>query len=500
MVGSLVQESNTFSPLGSDLSIFENGFLRFGAEGLREMAGKGTEVGGFIAAGKRAGVALVPTVVGWAPSGGPMAAGDSKKLAESLLGRVSGAGRVDGVLLALHGAWASEQHLDADGWLLGEVRRVVGPDVPVVVSLDLHANVTGAMVRAADALVGYKSYPHVDMFETGVRAAELLFRTLRRGAKPGMAVTKVPMLVPPENAGTDRGPLSELWGEAQAWERGDEGRLASIFTVQPWLDVPELGCAVVTVGPGGDDGVEADALARGLWERRRRFTVPLAAPEEAVERALASSEGPVLLVDSSDSVSSGSPGDGTALLRALLDAKPRRPALVTVVDPEAAREAVAADGREATLTVGGRLDPGRNEPVSLTARCRKVAEGRVGFTAGVGDGLTADLGLAAVIEVGGLRVLLMENPVPCYDPALYRAVGLEPSEAQAVVVKSPNNFRWTYRGIARERVYVDAPGASTPKLSSLDFRRAPRPLYPFEDWNWTPDGKARKGGVHLAAP
>ena len=130
----------------------------------------------------------------------------------------------------------------------------------------------------------------------------------------------------------------------------------------------------------------------------------------------------------------------------------------------------------------------------LTGIARRAPRSRVTFTAGIGDGLDADMGAAAILEVAALRVLLMEKPVPCYDPAIYRTAGLEPSAAQAVVVKSPNNFRWAYREIAREWIYVDAPGASTPRLASLAFQRAPRPLFPFDDWAWRPG----EGRPHFA--
>jgi microcystin degradation protein MlrC len=393
------------------------------------------------------------------------------------------------VLLALHGAWASEDEPDADGWLLAAVRRIVGPTTPVVATLDLHANITARMIEAADALVGFRTYPHVDMFETGERAAELLFRLQRERTRPAMVVRKVPMLIPPENAQTTEGPLAPLMADVAQLEARPGYLSASLFWVQPWLDVPELGCAAVVVADGRQAAAQddADRLAAGLWDRRHRFRVPLVPPDEAVARALAAPQGPIVLSDPADGVSSGSPGDSTAILRALLAAQPRRLALVTLVDPVAAHAAAAADGRHIELQVGGRLDPGRHQPVAVSGRARRVAGSRLTFAGGIGDGLTAEFGAAAVLEAGAVHIALMEKPVHCYDPALYRAFGLEPSAAHVVVVKSPNNFRWTYRNIMHDWIYVDAPGASTSRLETLDFARAPRPLFPFEDWPWRPD-------------
>jgi microcystin degradation protein MlrC len=489
LVGSLIQESNTFSPLMTDLSFFRAGCLRFDEASQREMLDTRTELGGILTALGRAGAEVVPTVAAWASSGGPMNRADFEELTGAFLQRVRDAGRVDGVALGLHGAWAAEHIDDADGWLLGEVRRIVGRDVPIVSSLDLHANVTRQMVEAANGLIGFRTYPHIDMHETGARVAELLLTIVRARQRPRLACCKVPMIVPPENAQTTDGPLAEVVAEARRLE--ESGYLsASVFAVQPWLDVAELGCSIVVVAPHDRPAAQHDANRLGamLWQRRHAFQVPLASPDEAVRRALAAGRGPVILADSADGTSSGAPGDSTAILRALVAAHPSRPALVTLVDPAAARAAAAADGREITLAVGGKLDPARHAPVTVTGRARRVADGRITFTGGIGDGLVSDMGAAAVLTVGEIRIVLMENAVPCYDPALYRTAGLEPAEAQLVVTKSPNNFRWAYRDIAREWIYVDAPGASTPRLASLTFARAPRPLFPLDDWPWQPSG------------
>ena len=489
LTGCLLQESNTFSPVRSDRATFARGCLLSGEESLSAFVGKGTEVGGFLAAATEEAVTLLPTVTAWASSGGPMVRADFHWLVEQLLAAARQAQPFDGVLLALHGAWVSEDEDDADGYVLARVRELVGPAVPIAASLDLHANVTRRIVESADILVGFQTYPHVDMRETGYRAAKLLFRTLRGEVRPVLIARKAPLLLPPELSQTTEGPMAAL----QAMARAAEGRAgclsASLFPVQPWLDVPELGFTAVVVGDGDHAAAqrEADRLAAAAWEARAQFAVPLVSPADAVAEALAAPEGPILLVDSADGTSSGAPGDSTALLRALLAAPLTRPALLTLVDPEAApRAARAGVGAELDLLVGGKLDPARHRPVALRGTVERVTAGRFTFAAGVGDGLTADMGATAAVRAGSLHVVLMEQPVPCYDPALYRSVGLEPRDAHIVVVKSPTNFRWTYRDIARRWLYVDAPGASTPRLTALTYRRAPRPLYPLDDWDWTP--------------
>ncbi len=489
LTGMLMQESNTFSPLAGDLEAFRSGCLLFDAPVLEALAGTRTEMGGFVAVSRAAGIELVPTVAAWASSSrGRMRHADFDQLAGMFLERVRAAQNIDGVLLALHGAWVSEQHDDPDGWLLREVRQIVGPQMPLVATLDLHANITQQMIESADALVGYRAYPHIDMFETGERAANVLLRMLREGARPSMAMCKLPMIIPPERAQTSDGPFAPVT-QACVELAARPGVLdASVFAMQPWLDVAEAGCSTVVITDNDHEEAqrEANRIGAQLWNLRHEFHVPLLAPEAAVAQAVATPEGPILLVDSADSVSSGATGDSTAILRALLHARSLRRALVSVVDPEASLTAVQHDGETITLSLGGRLDSARHQPVEVTGHVRRLSTTEVVFSAGVGDGMRADMGAAAVIDVDAVAILLMECPVLCYDPALYRTAGLEPAKAHMVVVKSPNNFRWTYRQIARDWIYVDAPGASTPRLTSLTYDRIPRPMFPFDDWDWRP--------------
>lgn len=492
VVGALMQESNTFSPIRADLDGFRRGYLAAGSEILDRFRDRGAELSGFIAAAEREGVELAPTIAAGASSAGPLNSADFQWLVDRLIEAIERSGHFDGVLLALHGAWVAESEPDADGHVLARVREIVGPDVPVAATLDIHANVTRRVVEQANILVGYRTYPHVDMRETGERAAALLFRAARGEVRPRTYLRKAPMIVPPENSQTTDGPMAEIEALAREVERRPGILAASAFPVQPWLDVPELGFAAVVVADDqeGPARLAADEIARAAWSARARFLVPLVSPEEAVARAL-TAEGPVALVDSADGTSSGAPGDSTAILHALLAIRPtrstERAVLLTVVDPEAARAAVAA-GQDARLDLrlGGTLDPARHRPAAVSAVVERVGNGHFEFSAGVGDGLTADMGATAVLRIGErhpvIRVVVMEKAVACYDPALYRSVGLEPREAQAVVVKSPTNHRWTYRDIARSTIYVDAPGAATPRLTSLTYRRAPRPLYPFDDW------------------
>lgn len=511
-VGAIIQESNSFCPTLSGLEHFRAGTLGSGASALAAMVGTGTEIAGFIDIAGTYGAELVPSLIAWASTGGPMRPDDRDALVGQLLAGIGEATRsapVDGILLALHGAWIGTDDDDLDGRVLARVREVVGPRVPVVATLDLHANVTERMVRACDALIGYSTYPHIDMRETGCRAARVLFDMLGNGRRTRVIYRRVPMVVPPENSQTTGGPVEAVKRLELEVGQVPGVRSTSTFIVQPWLDVPEIGCtiaAVVDHAMGIRDLAEAerrlDVAANALWGARESIRVPLVDADAAVDGAVsrdaavviwnghgeADRTGPILLVDSADSPSAGACGDSSTVLRALI----RRRAfpgqvLAMVVDEPAARIAAEADGSRVTLELGGTLDPARFTPVRYAGRARRIDNPNVVFAGGVGDGLIADLGVAAVIEgdsgpdsAEGLHVLVISKPTPCYDPAIYRAANLDPLSACVVVVKSATNFRWTYREIAAGWIYVDTPGAATPNLQSLPYRRIPRPLWPWD--------------------
>jgi microcystin degradation protein MlrC len=254
--------------------------------------------------------------------------------------------------------------------------------------------------------------------------------------------------------------------------------------VQPWLDVPDLGLSVLATADG--DRALAQRMARALaveaWRLRTAFDVELVPVQEAVRQAVASPTGPVVLADSADGTGSGSPGDSTALLAALLAAPLTKPALVTVVDPETVAAAQAA-GLDAQFTVpiGGKLDHIFNRPVEVTATVRRLITGGAFRMSGPAfTGLENSMGGAAVLEAGQVMILVTERRVWTHDPALYRAAGLEPAEAQVVVVKSPNLFRASYAPFASRIILVDGPGTSTSNYRRLPFTRIPRPMYPLD--------------------
>lgn len=510
-IGGFMQETNSFSPVPTTTAEFEAEYLVRGDDILGGFEDTNSEIAGFLAAcGAAPAVEVVPLLAAAANSGGELKADAFAEIGGELIGRLraaQSAGPLAAVLLALHGSMCAEGEHDPDGAILTSVRKVVGPGCIVASSLDLHANVTERMAAAADVLVGYRTYPHVDQRRTGERAAGIALAAARGGPRPRTVVQKLPLIVPAENMQTTHGPMHELRAEAYWLEAEGAASAVSVFGVQPWLDVQDAGCSAVVVATEAEDARRLAArLAEQFWRRRRDFAVDLVDVDTAVRRALAIPRGPVILVDSADCPSSGAPGDSTAALRAMLDAGLGAEGgdlglsnlcLAPVVDAAAAAACHNAGlGAPIRLSVGGKLDPARSQPVQITGLVERLTDGRFirkgpGFT-----GLPLDAGPSAVIATGVIRLLVLSRAVPTSDPELYRAAGLRPETARIVVVKSPNQFRAAYAALAREIILLDTPGAASANLRTFAWRRIGRPIYPLDDFEWRAEAD---GSSQLAA-
>jgi microcystin degradation protein MlrC len=483
-VAELKQESNTFVPRPTTLADFDAWHHWQGDDVLTGLADTNSEIAGFLDILAEADMTPVPLLATFAMSGGKVDPGTFTMLCDELIAGLHEQGPFDGVLLALHGAMVVEGEDDGDGEIIERVRGVIGPDLPLVVSMDLHANLTRRCVQLANAIVGFRTCPHIDQRDTGRRAAAILVRMLRDGIRPAQGFVKIPMVVP---ASTHihhlPGPFQRLMQAAAAAE-GSEVLSASVFAVQPWLDIAEMGFATVAVVE--DDAVRAqriaDDLANVAWNEREAFMATELVPiDTAIERALGAPAGPIVLSDLADGTGAGSPGDATAVIAALLAADPPEPAYVCVRDPAAAREAIAAGvGAHVDLLVGGKLDNQFNQPVRLRGRVAFAGPARFRFEGEGYTGVEQDMGDCAVVRAGNVAVLILGNTVMTVDPAMYRAVGLEPAEAKIVVVKSHIQFRAGYDGIAHEIILLDSPGMSSDHLTALPFARIERPMFPFD--------------------
>ena len=363
----LSHETNTFSNVPTDRAQFEARHLHYGGEIVETFRGTGTCLGGMIAAAERLGARLVPSVAAAASPAGRVTRDIYTHVKDRMLADLRAAGPVDGVLLDLHGAMVPEGLDDGEGDVIAAVRAAVGPDVPIAVTLDLHGNLTEAMVRGADLLHGYKTYPHVDMAERGVEAAERLAEAVGKRIRPTAAFRRPPLMPPIGAQRTAVGPMRRLYDMADEMERDPRVLSISIFAGFPYADIPEagLGIYVVTDGDAALAEALAERLSRAAWAHRHEFVHTGLPVPEAVRRALAAEGQPIVLADMADNTGGGAAGDGTEILRELVRVGARSAVVACLWDPAAVKACVRAGvGARVTLDVGGKVDDRHGAPLT----------------------------------------------------------------------------------------------------------------------------------------
>ena len=479
LVAECKQEVSSFNPV---LSRYEDFHVAHGADVLAYHRSVRYELGGALSVfDARDDVEIVPTYRAVSnTSGGTLRGEDFQRLANEFLGALEAAPPVDGLFFSLHGAMAAEGEDDPEGFLLEGARRLLGERVPIVISLDLHGILTDRMLHHSDAVVVYHTYPHVDFWETGVRAGRLLLRIMDGEVRPVTARVKVPALVRGDELITETGRIRHVVQAAQAIESSAGGLSAGMFWGNPFTDVPDLRSNAIVVTDNDPERAqrEALALAETFWEHHAWMQVPLNTLEESVRLAAAETGGTVAMVDAADAPSSGASGDSNAILRALMETGYRGRALVPIVDPEAVRAAFAAGvGAEVETTVGGRLDPGRYQPLPVHGRVRLLCDGEIRSES---FGGRWDSGATAVIEAENYTLCVTTQPVHLYDRSLFYACGQDPRHFDLVVVKSPHCQPHMFAEWCARMVHVDAPGSTSANLPYLGHTRCARPVFPLD--------------------
>jgi microcystin degradation protein MlrC len=406
------------------------------------------------------------------------------RLRDGLLDRLRAALPLDGVYLFHHGSMEAVGEDDPEGAIEAAVRELVGPATPLVVTCDLHANVTRRMVENADGILGYEHYPHDDVERTGERGADLLLRIVRGEVRPRMAQAKLPLILTAFNSTTlTDTPYAQLMRAAKELEADPAVLSASVFLVGSYIDAPDMGCSavVVTDGDAARATAEAERLARHFWDRRFSFEVETVSVAEAVERGRAVGGGPVLLLDTSDTTGGGAAGDCIGLVRGLLDAEVEERCLAMVVDADAAAACHrAGEGAELELVVGHGRDPRWGEPLRVPGRVERLSDGRFRYEGGILGGVEVSMGPSAVVAIGAVRLLVMSIPTYDWGDDQYRSVGLDPAAAKFVGVKNMMNFRFGYADVMKGFFVLDLPGPTPPDMRLLPFERIARPVFPLD--------------------
>ena len=482
----VMQETDTFNPVPTTLDSFRNMALFEGPSVLEHVDPAGP-IAGCIDAVRASGksVEIIPIIRADAQSGGRLTAETLVTLSAKIIYGLRRSGRLDGVVMFLHGAASAAGDDDVEGELLAAVRQVIGSVVPLALMLDHHANVTSKMMANTDVLMAFRTQPH-DPFETGRDLTSIALRLFAGEVAPTMAWRKLPMITHQEQFLTASGPMKDWFDHARRLESEGSALTISLFPMQPWLDVEEAGWSIVVVTDNDVASAErmADELADHAWSMRERF---MKLENLEVDRAVAfaddASRGVVLLSDTGDSVLGGSTGDSTVILRELLAANLKHRALVPVTDPKVAQDLAAVEiGTAVTVQLGGWANS-FYAPVTVTAKVKAKRSGSVSLS-GLPQG-SVDMGKAVILETGNVTMLVTETSgVGGIHPGVYRHLGVEPADYKMIVMKTASNFQYM-REITTEFVRVATPGPTQSDVHSLPWSRIPRPMYPLdvmEDW------------------
>jgi len=499
-VGGIWHESNGFSPCPTTTDDFrQRGDLSVGSE-LLNRGDRQDEVKGFLDVLRaQRGVEPVPLLRAGALPSGLLSKETADVLEGILRAQLREAGRLDGVCLALHGAMSGEAIEDMDGHLLRVCHEEIGPETPIVCSLDCHAIITRRMVETAAAIVAYRTHPHVDLVETGRRAANILMDVVHGRVKPVMRYRKIPVLVPPPDNGTRAGALKELFDTFIGWDEVEGVIACSLCCSFAWQDAAEQGWTALAVT--NDDAALAETLADELAEktwnaREGLLPEPMLAPEEALCQAAETPGHPVIITDSADTVGGGAPGDNSAMLSVLLEKASTVNGLVLIhlPDPEAvAAMRRARIGETVTVAVGGKRDTRYCRPVTLTGQVLCLAEGPIEDVGNFVPEPMVETGSLVCLGIGNIRLVLSEMCVMGPQPSLFRKVGLDPFDAKVVVLKTGVGYKPTYGRVAKRVIRADCPGAESYNLKNYEFTRIARPMFPLDgDFEWSAHKTAKQ--------
>ncbi len=486
-IAGFYHETNTFSVKPTTFQDFKDYQFATGSDLLDCYEGTGTELGGMILAAKEQGVDLAPLLFAAAVPSGTITRDCLDRILGMLTRALRDADPVAGLLLVLHGAAVAEGVEDADGHLLAALRDALGADCPIVVTTDYHANLSPWMVASADAIVGYDSFPHIDMAERGAEAVSLLLR-LQNGRPLVAAFRKLPLATVPQRQPTAEEPVAGIFARLHELEKKPEIACGTLAMGFPYADIGDLGASVLVYGEH-DDAVNAaaDEIAGLLWSRRRDFLPELTQMEDLAGAIGPDAEVPLILADPADNIGGGSAGDGTAVLRELLRADAKG-AVVVINDPAAVSEAAEAGvGGHFSGMVGGTADRAHGEPVRIEGPVTYLDEARFTHSGSYMNGFVTSMGLTAVVAAGGVQVVITSLRTMPFDIEQLRAVGIEPAEQRIIVVKSATAWRAAYGPLAASILTLDTPGICPSNLARLPYRNRPRPLYPLETDDSFPD-------------
>jgi microcystin degradation protein MlrC len=483
LIAMMKHETNTFSPVPTPLARF--GPL-YGDSAIRAYHGTGTGLGAYLDLAEREGAEVVLPIAAGASPSGPVEDASYAHITDAICDAVARGG-FDGIMLDLHGAMVTQSLEDGEGEFLKRL-RMIDPNTPIAVSLDMHANLYDAMIANATVVTGYRTYPHIDTYETAKLAGEILLRAMRGEVKPVMAWRNEPMLPHVMRQGTDDHPNKELQHRCAAMSA--EGALAaSLFTGFPHADITNAGLSAVVVTDGDCKLAEElrDELLGRAWVEREAFIYKIEPLAQSVARAkaMAPSDGPVVLLDHYDNCASGGTMDTTVVLSEILKQGLEDVAAFAIYDPGAVQQAIAAGiGSQVTLSIGGKIPmpaiPAESPPLTVTGTVKTISNGRYRNRGPMARGVMMDMGAAVVLDTGTVEIVLISRHVEPSDLNCLSSLGIDPMQKRYVMLKSRIHWRAGLGKMAKAVVDCAGVGVCTSDYGQLKFEKVRRPIYPLD--------------------
>jgi microcystin degradation protein MlrC len=491
LIAMMKHETNTFSPVPTDLRRFRDWGLHEGEAVVRAYKGTNHPTGAFLDLAAELGAEVVTPVAAEAMPSGYVQREAYDYLSDRIVDAVADGG-LDAALLDLHGAMVAEHEPDGEGGLLERI-RAIAPELPIAVTFDMHGNMTQRIIDNATVINGYKSYPHTDMYVSGMQAGRALVRALRGEVAPVIAWGQVPILAQTLRMGTADEPMKTMQEMCRAEERDSAILAASVFGGFPMADIPDAGLSAIVVAD--KERAKADAVCGRLldaaWARKDEFVYQHEPLEQAVARAKGLTEGPVVLLDHADNVGSGGTSDSMAVIEELLRQGLQDVAVAAVWDPAAVKIMMDAGvGAEVTLDLGGKTDmpsiDARGKPLRLTGKVRRLSDGEWVVRGPMYTGSRVTTGPAALFDTGGLSIVVTSLHHEPWDLGIFTAIGLDPHHCRYLLLKSRIHYRAGFAPLAKSTITLDGVGVTTSDNSLLKFQNIRRPIYPLDEMQRAP--------------
>lgn len=485
-ISMISHETNVFSPIPTPLQAWKNRGLVIGKDLIQKFTGTKSAIGAFLEAATKNSWDIVPTIATGATPSAPTDAATYQYLKEQLLNPIIESAP-DAVLLSVHGAMKAEGVEDPEGDIAQSIKKIIG-DRPLLLTMDLHGNITENMCRQCDGIFAYDTNPHVDGYERAQEATRCLERIFEDEIDPVNAYSHKPMMPPTINMRTAEGPMVELHLLAKEWEAKPGIINVSIFSGFPYGDVPHAGLSIVTTAdrPYLELAQKcSDVIADRAWKIREQFLKEIPNAKEGLNQALtllkSDEPGPIVLADVADNPGGGGTGDTTVLLRELIERNIPKSAAAIIWDPDTVQKAIKVGlGNTGRFLIGGKAEPAYGKSIEVEGKVRVLSDGLFIARGPVGRGMEWNMGISAVIQVGEVKIVVSSIRIACNDADVFRSVGIDPADANLLLVKSRGHFRASFEPLAQAIIEIDEPGAANPNLSRYDYKNLTRPIFPLD--------------------